>query len=362
MHILYYISSHGYGHGARSCAICNQFSPDVKLTIRSMLPEHFFQEELTRPFFYYPGQFDCGCVQSDSITVDIKKTLQTYMDIADKNENLLEREVQWCRENNVTGIVSDIPSFAFEVGYKTGVPSVAVSNFSWLDIYEPYLDAMPSFRPYLDKIVEQYHMADLLLALTPPNPMKCFSQRVDIPVVGRKGITRKDEIIARYGINKDKKIGLTYTGDSGMDSIPWKKLECFDEWEFIGLYPLPGYPANYHLVNKGDFLYQDISASVDLMISKIGYGLYSECLINGVPLLYVPRTNFAEYSVLEKAIIEWGHGYPLAYNDFYTLKWDHVLQKVKTTEPPEKTESNGASVCACRIETFFGSDTNYYNK
>ena len=217
MHILYYISSHGYGHGVRSCAICNHFSKAVTLTIRSNLPEQFFHEELSRPFSCYPGEFDCGCIQTDGVTVDIKKTLQTYIEIADRNEGVLEEEVHWCKEHEVAKIVSDIASFPFEVGFRAGIPSVGISNFSWEDIYEPYLENMPEFETCFDSIKNQYGMADLLLALYPSNPMKSFNRRKEVPVVGRKGRDRKDEIRARYKIGKDKKIGLIYTGDFGME-------------------------------------------------------------------------------------------------------------------------------------------------
>ena len=356
MHILYYISSHGYGHGVRSCAICNHFSKAVTLTIRSNLPEQFFHEELSRPFSCYPGEFDCGCIQTDGVTVDIKKTLQTYIEIADRNEGVLGDEVLWCQEHEVAGIVSDIASFPFEVSFRAGIPSVGISNFSWEDIYEPYLANMPEFETCFDSIKNQYGMADLLLALYPSNPMKSFNRRKEVPVVGRKGRDRKDEIRARYKIGKDKKIGLIYTGDFGMDTAQWKRLEGFDEWEFVGAYPLPGNPSNFHLVTKDDFTYQDISASVDLMISKIGYGVYSECLINGVPLLYLPRSDFSEYPVLEKAVIEWGYGYCISNNDFFDLRWAPILEEVKNAEPPDRNDYNGDRICASEIESLFFSN------
>ncbi len=353
MHILYYISSHGYGHGVRSCAIGNCFSEQVTLTLRTMLPEKFFEEELTRPFTYTQGTFDCGCIQSDSITVDIRKTLYTYMKIADRNEAVLDAEAAWCRDRNVSGIVTDIAPFPCEVAKRAGVPCIAVSNFSWHDIYEPYLSDVPEFKPYFDKITEQYLMTDLLLGLTPTNAMRCFNRRKEMPVVGRVGTDRKREIKSFYGIATDKKIGLIYTGDFGMDSVCWKELETLTEWEFIGVYPLPGSPANFHHIDKANFPYQDLSASTDVMITKIGYGVYSECLCNGVPLIYVPRENFAEHPVLEEAILEWGHGYRIPPDDFYSLTWQPALQKIENDMPPEKIKSVGAQECAREIEMFF---------
>jgi hypothetical protein len=196
-------------------------------------------------------------------------------------------------------------------------------------------------------------MADLVCALTPPNQMKSFRQRKIIPVVGRKGINRRNEILSYYNIDNNKKIGLIYTGDFGMNSIRWKNLEKFRDWEFIGLYPLPGNLSNFRLFNKSDFLYQDMLASADCMITKIGYGVYSECLINGLPLLYLPRENFAEYPFLHQAIVEWGFGYCIPQENFYNLQWGNVLEMVKTTPKPEQRDPSGARICASEIESFF---------
>lgn len=323
-----------------------------------MVPDSFFKEELSRPFDYYEGIFDCGCVQSDGITVNIEQTLDRYMNIAKRNKTLLEQEVQWCRVHKVDGIVSDIVPFAFEVAVKAGIPSVGVSNFSWADIYMQYLDYLPSFQPFLAKIKTQYAMADLLLALTPSNDMKDFKRRVSVPLVAKKGNNRIDEIKAHFEIDKSKRVGLVYTGNFGMNSMTWQKLERFKEWEFIGLYPLPGSPLNYHIIDKADFPYKDISASVDLLISKIGYGVFSECLANGIPLVYTPRTNFSEHSVLEKTIKDWGHGYTLSYDDYYNLNWEKALKSIIKRDKPEKIKADGGFLCAEKIEQFISSKRN----
>ncbi len=355
MHLAFYISSHGYGHGMRASVIGTCFSEKVTLSIKTLLPELFFKKELSRQFSYYPARFDCGCIQTDSVTVDIEKTVQTYMLIAERNEAMLGQEVAWCKKNGVTGILSDIAPFPFEVAHNAGIPSAGISNFSWEDIYEPYVQVAPEFSPCFKKIQEQYRMADLVCALTPPNPMKSFRRRITIPVVGRKGIDRRDEIFACYNIGAGKKLGLIYTGDFGMNTVQWNNLGNFGDWEFIGLYPLPGNPSNFRLFDKRDFPYQDLLASADCMITKIGYGVYAECLINGLPLVYLPRENFAEYPFLHRSVVAWGAGYCIPQKEFYNLQWGNVLEAVKTTPKPGKKDPSGAWICASEIETFFNS-------
>ena len=114
MHIIYYVTSHGYGHGVRTVAICNEFSKNVRITFRTTLPEAFFREEVKKDFSYAPASFDCGCIQKDSLSIDIEKTLSTYRTIAASNASLLENESQWCRAQKADAIVSDIVPFAFK--------------------------------------------------------------------------------------------------------------------------------------------------------------------------------------------------------------------------------------------------------
>jgi hypothetical protein len=352
MKIAYYITSHGFGHGIRSCAIANNLSLQTGVVFRTALPKPFFEEETTRPFSYDPASFDCGCVQTDGVTVDIEKTLDAYRSLAEKNAGLLSREVAWCESMGIDGIVSDIVPFAFEVASAAGIPSVAVTNFTWYDIYREYCVAFPGFMPMLEKIKADYASAGLLLALQPHLPMDYFPRSKRVAPVGRIGADIRKNLRAFYGLAADKHIGLIYTGTFGMDSIPWKNLERFAGWEFLGLYPLPGAPGNYHVTKKNDFRYQDIIASADCVISKVGYGVCAECMLNGIPLIYLPRMEFAEYPVLEAAIVSWGGGHRLSGGEYCSLAWDGALGAMLSGPRPRPCPSGGALDCAREIESF----------
>ncbi len=355
MHIAYFITSHGYGHGVRASAIANCFSADVQITFRTMLPERFFSEELNRPYSVLEARYDCGCLQSDGITVDIEATLDCYRKIAHKNREKLQKEVNWCAAQKVDMIVSDITPFAFEIAKHSNVPSVAVSNFTWYDIYEQYLGCSPSFKPYLEEILEQYSYADLLIALQPSMEMNFFPNKTEVPVTGRVGRSRKDDVLSYYSIDKNKNLGLIYTGDFGMNSATWQKLSSFSDWEFLGLYQLPTSSSNFHLMDKKSFPYQDLVSTVDCVISKIGYGVVSECFLNGTPLIYLPRNHFAEYPVLEKAVQKWGMGYCLSQEQYYSLEWNNALKNVEQKKNCPPLFSSGAPVAAELIQSLIRS-------
>jgi L-arabinokinase len=323
---------------------------DCEILLRTAVPREFFSKEISRPFDYEEAAFDCGCVQQDTNTIDVPKTLASYRELADGNRGLLDDEVAWCEGKRADIIVSDIVPFAFDVARRAGLPSVAATNFTWHTIYEEYTGQHPDFAPYLDAMRDQYAAADLLLGLYPVNEMRYFRKQVPVGPVGRVGRNVRHLVCSEYGISPDKRLGLIYAGNFGMGALPWQKLESFDGWEFIGLYPLPGSPANYHQISKEVFRYQDCIASADVMISKLGYGVCAECFINSLPIIYLPRTGFAEFPVLRRAVEEWGNGYSLSMDDFVGLQWHDALKSVAVCGKPRPMPSDGARACAREIE------------
>lgn len=340
MHIAYYITSHGYGHGVRSCCIAEAIPEKIQITFKTTLPENLFHEEVQRPFFYSPVEFDCGCVQSDGVTTDIEATLNLYSSIANKNKELLADEVLWCKDNHIDLILSDITPFAFDIANIAAIQSIAICNFTWYDIYREYIPYHLSFASILEDIKRQYSYADFAIALYPSLPMNNFKTIHKVPLIGRKGKDVRSKIRGIFKIPDGKKIGLIYVGNFGMNSAVWAKLEQFKEWEFLGVYPLPGNPANYHLITKDLFRYQDLVASADVMIAKLGYGSVSECMLNGKPIIYLPRTFFSEYPVLEHAVNKWGYGFKITEKDFYNLQWDDVLGHASEAFP-DPIDSDG---------------------
>jgi len=104
---------------------------------------------------------------------------------------MLDKEANWCRGKRHQRHCGDIVPFAFEVAKKAGIPSVAVTNFTWHSFMRNTRRLSGIFT-VLGKIRQQYAMADLLLAMFPANEMPYFEKRVDtgpwagpVPTSGR---------------------------------------------------------------------------------------------------------------------------------------------------------------------------------
>jgi hypothetical protein len=171
-----------------------------------------------------------------------------------------------------------------------------------------------------------------------------------VPPVGRKGRNRRAELLHKYGLGPDKHLGLTYFGRPGIAGMDLRRLEDFADWEFLRISPIDGAPANYHFIPKTDFPYQDLVASVDLLICKIGYGVAAEAMIHGTPLLYPPREDFAEYPILDAAVRSWGGGYPLSREEFIAFDWKSTCAAAVENGRLKPCRSDGARLCAAAIE------------
>jgi hypothetical protein len=224
-----------------------------------------------------------------------------------------------------------------------------VTNFTWYDIYEPYCTDIPIYSPLLGPLQQQYASASMLLSLEPSLPMRYFPVRTKIAPVGRQGRNRRGEIVQHYGLESAKHIGLLYMGQFGVEVLDWQAIGRFSDWEFLGISAVDSLPANYHYIEKADFPYQDLVASADCMVGKLGYCTVAEAMLHGTPMIYLPRDDFAEFGALDAAIRQWGGGICLTAKAFTGCEWKEALDRSVAWPRPLPMESNGAEHAAACI-------------
>lgn len=351
LHLACFITGHGFGHAIRSATIINCFNAETTVSILSSVPDTFFSRELSRSYTLLNYKLDCGCLQSDFVTVDQQRTLEAYAAIAVENEKNILQIAEWCKTNHVDGIVSDIVPCAFEIAQTAGIPSVAVTNFTWYDIYSDYVAAFPEFDRYLQKMRQQYGLAGRVIKLMPALPMRYFKSAENVELIGRRGKERKKELLDSFGLEHHKKTAVVYIGEFGIHGTPWNRLADFSDWEFFGLQAVDEAPDNYHIFDPVRYSYPDMIASADCIFGKLGYGLVAEAMINGTPVVYLPREHFAEFPYLEKAVLEWGGGVRMPEEQFVALEWTDALRNAATIHPL-KQPPVGAPNCARLIETY----------
>lgn len=357
--LAYYISAHGYGHGVRSCDILRTFLrlfPGVPAVIVSDLPASFLRNRLARATVEVrPGAFDVGMVQRDSVRVDVPATLDRVLELCRRREPLLKQETRFFRERNIGLVVADIPALPLRAAKQAGLPAVAVGNFAWDWIYEEFIPRDPRWAEVVSIFREDYAQADLLLRLPLHEPMVAFRRVEDIPLVATPGRPRREELAAMTGARPDRTwVLLSFTSlDWSEDALD--RVERLDAYEFFTVKPLEWHRRNLHAVDREQIPFSDVLASADVVISKPGFGLISECAINRKPLIYVDRRDFREYPILEAGVKKYLKHQHLTAARLYDGDLSEELAAIAGRPGPEaELPSGGAAVAARRLAEQLG--------
>src|SRR5690606_21830886 len=101
--------------------------------------------------------------------------------------------------------------------------------------------------------------------------------------------------------------------------------------------------------------YEDLVAACDVVVSKPGYGIVSECVANGAALLYTDRGRFREYPVMVEQMPRVLRCRHLSQERLTSARWDDDIERLLSQpEPPERPLVNGAEVAAGMLSALLG--------
>ncbi len=352
--LCYYVTGHGFGHAIRTTQILKALPPELPLIIKTTAPERLFREELPgRAFEYIAAEYDCGCLQSDSVTVLRRETLTRYGEIARRNHEHLPQETAFLKERGVRCVASDIAPFPLLAAREAGLPGVAACNFTWHDIYSEYVETAED-AALLAQMAEEYASATvgLITPLSLPSTPLAFPNAERVPLVARRGKSIREALVQALDIAPGKHLALLYLGGWGLE-IDWAALERLAEWVFLLDRPLPQIASNVRAFDPSVWRYADVAASVNAVVSKAGYGTVTECIANSVPLVYLPRTGFAEHDALVLGMNEWGGGVEISEAAFHAGDWQDALDRTLGAHPnPTAFATHGAEVIAHELKEY----------
>ncbi len=351
--LLYYITAHGYGHGARSCDILRAFhraSPETPILIITDLSEPFLRNRMPDiPFALRRAVFDVGMVQLDSVRVDVPETLRRALDVVRRRAELLENEGAFIRSKHAGLVVCDIPSIPLEAAKQADVPRVAIGNFSWNWIYSAFADRDARWHDVMDMFEEGYAKSDLLLRLPFAEKMTAFPCKQDVPLVAEPGTPNRAALAALTGAPMDRCWVLLSFSSLGWDDAALREVEALDRFAFFTVRPLEWNRKNLFAVDRERVSFSDVMASVDVVVTKPGFGVLSECVVNRKPMVYVERTDFLEYSILEQAVHRHLKHQHIPAQDLYRGALGDALRQVLLNPEPRETPGTGGGPIVAEI-------------
>ncbi len=351
--LLCYVSGHGFGHAVRVMEVLRAVwarRPDVRIVIRTSVPRWFF--DLSGPFTHSFSELDVGAVQIDSLSVDIEATLRAYAAIAARKEELIGDEIAAVTAQHPGLVLADIPGLAFDVAERLGVAAVGMTNFSWDWIYADYVKDFPSYAGLVDDLRHSYGRASLLLRLPLHGDLRAFPRIRDVPLVARTATLARDDVRGRLGLPLKQRVVLLSFGGIGitMSAIPVPaRGVTFVATQSAAPSTAPPYCRFLSNAEMGavGVRYEDLVAASDVVMTKPGYGIVSDCLANGTPMIYTSRGRFAEYEYLVEGIrARLPHAF-IGNEDLRAGRWQPALDEIFAQPRREvQVDTSGAAVAA----------------
>lgn len=348
LNILYYISSHGYGHATRAGQVIRELIKDHTVYIKSTAPKWLLRQTIGCEPLLYPQQYDTGCLQLTNLDVDLEGTINAYLEQSKINKLSIEAELSFIHEKNIDVIVSDIPSFPFLVAKKASISGVFIGNFTWKGIYNFYLK--DESNPVIQELAEQYKMADHSLITPLSMDMLELNNRKKISLIARKGNNIRKKLNRDFNIPEGNRLVYYYAGNLGAEKVHSDLIWKNKGYTFISFHQLDLSPANYIFLENGSYPHQEIMASSDFALIKPGYGMVSEALVNRVPIIYPPREDFAEFFAFKKEFETSGGTQLISREDFTAGNWQEALSQIEEKKYRKNYSSTGAVECKEIIE------------
>lgn len=354
--VVFYISGHGFGHASRELEVIHAVAnrrPDWSLVLRTAVSPSLLERSLRVPYTVLPGPCDTGIVQRDSVTNDDEATTREAIAFYSSMDARVEAECALLAGRDVRVIVGDIPPLAFEVATKLRVPSVAIANFTWDWIYE-WHDGIRDAPGVMDRIRHGYRQATIALRLPFSPELDVFPRVASLPLIARIPGASRETTRQALGISDSRKVALLSFGGYGLQRLDIAGLDCLDEWTVLLTDRIASAaPLSPSVVFLSESLftsgvrYEDLVAASDVVVTKPGYGILSECATAGTALLYTSRGHFREYDVLVAEMPRVLRCRFLSQETLFAGRWKAALEALLAQpSPPERLEPTGAARAA----------------
>ena len=349
------ISGHGYGHAAQVVPVLNAVGslvPGVTAILRTTVPASFFRDRLTIQWELSPAQQDIGCVQDGPLKIDIDATWAAHQRFHETWETRCLDEVAAMHAASPALIIADTPYLAIEAGCRAQIPTVALANFTWDLVLKEYCHATDtSHQQLIQSIRGSYAKADMALRITPAPKIDAFSNIIDIGPIASPASPERDRLASALALAPNERTVLVGFGGIPLTSLPLEQMNQLHPYRFLFDGPVPAGYSRIHSTATLPFSFKTLLASVDVIMTKPGYGTIVEAVALQQPVLYVRRYNFADEPPLVDYLHRYGRGVELSIDDFTQGHWEPVLQQALRTPLPllQPPPSTGAAEAAAFI-------------
>jgi hypothetical protein len=295
-HLLVDVSAHGYGHASMTAPVVNELArrfPGLRVTLRTAIPHEFLQKRLACDFHYIPAVFDFGMTMANALDVQATESMDAYRAFHRHWDAKVEREADALRALKPDLLLANVPYLSLAAARKAGIPASAMCCLNWADIYHYYAADNSGSREIHEQMLAAYNSAAMFLRVQPAMPMNGLGNIRSIGPIARVGFRQRELLAQRLSLSGSEKVVLV--GMGGIDlRLPMERWPRFDGVRWL-------VPRSWNVARDDISVFEnlgmpfsDVLASCDAVLTKPGYGTFSEAACAGVPVLYVPRGNWPE--------------------------------------------------------------------
>ncbi len=332
MHLLVAITAHGFGHAAQVAPIINSLRerlPALRVTLLSSLPESFLNERICGAFQRIDRAPDFGLVMRSAMAIDLESSAAAYADLHANWQRRVDEETRRLAAVAPDLVLADVPYLTLAAAAQAGIPAVALCSLNWADIYRHYFPDRKEASQVLAHMESAYQSARAFLCPQPSMPMQFLDNQVSIGPIAVQGRQRRDELNQRLGLNPDQSLVLVAPGgvETRFAIENWPADQAI-HWLVSERWQVKHADAS-PLEHTG-LGFPDLVCSCDAVLGKCGYGTVVECVLNGTPLLYIPRPDWPE----ERSLLQWleahGAAVELAPECLATGEFKGIVQRARS--------------------------------
>ncbi|HKR80785.1 MAG TPA: hypothetical protein VJR69_13845 [Nitrospira sp.] len=351
------ISGHGFGHAAQVVPILNELGrrvPQLNALLRTTVPASFFKDRLHIPWSLQPVTQDVGCVQPGPLEIDVAATWEAHEQFRATWDSRLEAEISKMRALRPAVILADTPYLAVSAGREAGIPTIVTANLTWHEILTALEQTTVHHQPLLQSIRDAYGKAEMALRIAPGLPLAGIQKVVDIGPIADPAPSERENLRSSLGMKASERLVLVGFGGIPLGALPWEQMEHMGGYRFLVDGLLPPDSSRIHSLSTIPCSFKTALASVDVVMTKPGYGTILEAVALRLPVVYVRRYNFADEVPLLEFLHTYGQGCELSLADFVSGQWRAALDEALTACPMgERPALTGPADAAEALRGYF---------
>jgi len=257
------------------------------------------RQRIQAPFAHIPAASDFGYVMIDALTIDRPATAAAYRSAHADFPRRVGAEAAWLHQLGVDAVFTDVSYLPLAAAAHAGLPSVALCSLNWADLFSHYFGHEEWASPIHAEMLAAYRAATFLRT-TPGMPMPALDKRVTIGPIAQQGRERRNELREKIGAGRTATLVVIALGGipARLPVEAWPPLPDThwlipDTWQVAR--------ADCHTIEALDWPFVDLLRSVDAVVTKPGYGTFTEAACNGAAVLYQRRDDWPE----QDCLVDW---------------------------------------------------------